>query len=716
MRSAWLVSAAAIPMLLAAEARADGCDPQKGISTCIEADNLWPHAGNSRFFSIGGTTTTPARGLSFGLVGTYLKQPIGLTVASAEPGGSTVFAVDDRFDASLLFALGVTDRLELTLVAPVTLYQSGAGLSGIIGGGPTLPRSAVRDFRFGFALALLARPRTGEERGPAVTARFELGMPVGTQVAFASAPGAVFAPSVVFDWRIGRVLVAAEAFARVRPEAPLANATIGTQIGGSAGVMVDVLPERWLTVGGEMFAAPTISKQLLDPRDTSGASAKPLAPGEWIASVSNARLLGGDVVVSLGGGASLPFVPHAVTSPKYRLDFSIRYAPTGRDTDGDGVLDRDDKCPTEKEDRDGFQDADGCPDPDNDGDGIPDAQDKCRDAPEDFDGHEDADGCPDLDDDHDGVPDEQDKCRNEPEDRDGFQDADGCPDPDNDGDGIPDVRDKCPNDPEDFDGFQDADGCPDPDNDRDGVLDAQDKCPNDPEDRDGFQDADGCSDPDNDEDGVLDAQDKCPNEAETINGVADEDGCPEPNARSLVRWEGDRVIVDAPARFPAGKAALPPDLLKQARMMAQLARGRAPLGSVVIETYPDRAGDTSLRGAELAASRAEAVKKVFVDAGVPADIISAVPGDPVAKRAPPRAGLRRHGAKEGPRSPRREGQARRERPEMNVRESRRTRHLVIRLDRGDELPAALVRALDEAEARSAFISGVGALEAAEVAI
>lgn len=52
---------------------------------------------------------------------------------------------------------------------------------------------------------------------------------------------------------------------------------------------------------------------------------------------------------------------------------------------------------------------------------------------------------------------------------------------------------------------------------------------------------------------------------------------------------------------------------------------------------------------------------------------------------------------------------------MNVREAHRTRHLVIRLDRGDELPAALARALDEADAQSGFITGVGALEAAELA-
>ncbi|HEY2370375.1 MAG TPA: hypothetical protein VGH87_28460, partial [Polyangiaceae bacterium] len=35
------------------------------------------------------------------------------------------------------------------------------------------------------------------------------------------------------------------------------------------------------------------------------------------------------------------------------------------DRDGDGVVDDLDKCPDEPEDHDGFQDDDGCPDPDN---------------------------------------------------------------------------------------------------------------------------------------------------------------------------------------------------------------------------------------------------------------------------------------------------------------------------------------------------------------
>jgi OOP family OmpA-OmpF porin len=100
-------------------------------------------------------------------------------------------------------------------------------------------------------------------------------------------------------------------------------------------------------------------------------------------------------------------------------------------------------------------------DKDTDGDGIPDSIDKCPNEPEDKDGFEDEDGCPDLDNDKDGILDKDDKCPNEAEDKDGFEDEDGCPDLDNDKDGIPDDKDKCPNEPETVNGYQDDDGCPD---------------------------------------------------------------------------------------------------------------------------------------------------------------------------------------------------------------------------------------------------------------
>jgi outer membrane protein OmpA-like peptidoglycan-associated protein len=128
------------------------------------------------------------------------------------------------------------------------------------------------------------------------------------------------------------------------------------------------------------------------------------------------------------------------------------------DADRDGILDKLDKCPNQSEDKDGFEDDDGCPDPDNDKDGIPDRIDNCPNEAEDVDGFEDLDGCPDPDNDQDGVADAMDKC---PDEAQGLNGKDGCASHDGDGDGIPDDLDKCPNQPEAFNGYQDDDGCPD---------------------------------------------------------------------------------------------------------------------------------------------------------------------------------------------------------------------------------------------------------------
>jgi OOP family OmpA-OmpF porin len=95
-----------------------------------------------------------------------------------------------------------------------------------------------------------------------------------------------------------------------------------------------------------------------------------------------------------------------------------------KDTDGDGIPDSKDKCPNDPEDKDGFQDDDGCPDPDNDGDGVLDKDDKCPIEA----GPAENQGCPDKDTDGDGIVDRLDKCPDQPETKNGFQDADGCPD------------------------------------------------------------------------------------------------------------------------------------------------------------------------------------------------------------------------------------------------------------------------------------------------
>ena len=70
-----------------------------------------------------------------------------------------------------------------------------------------------------------------------------------------------------------------------------------------------------------------------------------------------------------------------------------------QDNDRDGIAaDKRDECPNKAEDRDGWEDADGCPDEDNDEDGINDSEDECPNDPETLNDIEDEDGCPDGDD------------------------------------------------------------------------------------------------------------------------------------------------------------------------------------------------------------------------------------------------------------------------------------------------------------------------------
>jgi hypothetical protein len=134
------------------------------------------------------------------------------------------------------------------------------------------------------------------------------------------------------------------------------------------------------------------------------------------------------------------------------------------DNDGDGIADLDDRiCPLDKEDGAGPQPKDGCPADkrDTDSDGLYDPTDACYEQEEDVDGFEDWDGCPDPDQDKDGVADEDDRCAVCPEDVDGFEDGDGCPEQDNDRDGFADGKDQCPAEAEVLNGISDFDGCPD---------------------------------------------------------------------------------------------------------------------------------------------------------------------------------------------------------------------------------------------------------------
>jgi OOP family OmpA-OmpF porin len=133
----------------------------------------------------------------------------------------------------------------------------------------------------------------------------------------------------------------------------------------------DFVPEAG--VGARVAIGPSwglrVDGRMLLPPATTG----PGSTVDW-------ELLAG-VYASYGGKKAAPRPPPAPPPPP--------------DRDGDGVPDAVDRCPDDPEDRDGWQDDDGCPDLDNDGDGIPDLVDRCPNQPETWNGYQDEDGCPD---------------------------------------------------------------------------------------------------------------------------------------------------------------------------------------------------------------------------------------------------------------------------------------------------------------------------------
>ncbi|MBL7728643.1 MAG: OmpA family protein [Dinghuibacter sp.] len=115
-----------------------------------------------------------------------------------------------------------------------------------------------------------------------------------------------------------------------------------------------------------------------------------------------------------------------------------------KDSDGDGIFDKDDACPSVP----GVAKYNGCPVPDTDGDGINDDNDKCPTVA----GTAKYNGCPIPDTDGDGINDEEDKCPSQA----GVARYQGCPIPDGDGDGVNDEEDKCPT----VAGIRENQGCP----------------------------------------------------------------------------------------------------------------------------------------------------------------------------------------------------------------------------------------------------------------
>jgi large repetitive protein len=516
------------------------------------------------------------------LDGTGLLAPGKLVLGLDADYASRPLIVEDTADVKhalvrqaiggeLRAAVGVARWLEIGALVPVTAFQSGDTLANV-----TPPSTAgLEAVRAGIKARLAGTGSAGPGLGISLLAA----IPTGAGGGLVHEHGFGGEGNLFTDWRRAGLTLAAGAGARLREATHLYDVALGDEL------LVHAAADLQLDLRASVFAELSGATALGHPWASSKQSPLEVLFG------GRARLGAAQVF-----GAAGPGLTDGYGTPVFRIVAGLAWSNAPLDLDQDGVPDDVDRCPLVPEDRDGFQDEDGCPDPDNDNDGIPDALDKCP---------------------------------NQPEDRDGFQDEDGCPDPDNDRDGIPDAKDKCPDQPETKNGYQDDDGCPDKnmhlvDADKDGVMDDVDKCPNEPEDKDGFEDADGCPDPDNDKDGIPDAKDKCPNEPETINGVEDEDGCPD---KGLVTLKEGELETLKPIFFATDRARVRHAFRPTLDAVAAVLVAHPEIGRCAIEGHTDATGPEEWNR-KLSLARAQAVATYIEGKGVdPKRVVAIGQGD-----------------------------------------------------------------------------------------
>ena len=465
----------------------------------------------------------------------YANHPVTLRL----PGTNAVAyrPVANFLGADLTAAVGLGARMSLGLDLPVLLYQEGStGLPATVASTSSVPKDGIGDLAFDLKGALISN----EGGGFGLSAIGSVTVPTGDETSFLGDGAAAVTVRALADYSLVFADVQASVGYtlhtehRTWPDASVGGYRFGDTIPWNVGVRISPTIfrlDRTNRQTWEIAAHGWLPAGPVGPFGTGQAGSAALSPA--LLALSDRISLGHNRDVFALAGVDIG-LNTAVGVPTVRALVSVGWAPRLHDQDRDGVPDDVDQCPEIAEDRDGFEDADGCPDIDDDDDGIIDAEDACPRVKGVPSTDPKKNGCPAPDADGDGIPDDVDACPKLK----GVASTDpkrnGCPVADRDHDGIPDDIDKCPDQPEDKDGFQDEDGCPDPDNDGDGIPDTSDACVNVPGEPSTDPKRNGCPNPDRDGDGYDNDADECPDAAEVYNGVKDEDGCPDEGGRALV--------------------------------------------------------------------------------------------------------------------------------------------------------------------------------------
>jgi outer membrane protein OmpA-like peptidoglycan-associated protein len=509
---------------------------------------------------------------SAGLFLHFVDDPIQVTL-NGEP---VARLVDDQLKGEFSAALGLFDWMEIGLILPVALYQTGDA-SPAYDLAEGIGSFALGDLRVVPKVRLLDREWLG---GVGASLSIPVYLPTGDDSSFNSDGSVRAEPRLAVDYKhdSGFQFVTNVGY-QIRPERVARNFVSGNSVKWGAGLVVP-LGTPSVALMADIFG----SVAMPDGRDINTGDLVDNSKGRPMEALGGLRFeLPANLLAQVGGGAGLT---DSVGSPDFRVFAGLTWSPVGPDdTDGDGILDPDDACPTEPEDKDGWEDLDGCPDTDNDGDLILDVDDSCPD---------------------------------EAEDVDTFEDENGCPDPDNDADGVLDGDDKCPL----VAGPAENTGCPWGDTDGDGLMDNNDECPNDAEDKDGFEDEDGCPDIDNDKDGFLDGDDKCPNEPETINGKDDDDGCPD-EGESKVRVTAEKIEILEKVFFDTNKDSIKTRSFDILNQVASVIKANPQITLIQVEGHTDDRGNDA-PNLELSQRRADSVLRYLVARGLDTNRMRAV--------------------------------------------------------------------------------------------
>ncbi len=359
--------------------------------------------------------------------------------------------VSGRLGGSLVGSFGLYDRFQLGLSVPLILSQQ-QDLGG-------MPENATS---FGLGdLRLIPKVRLLRQDKAPVALSLMLGftVPTSTSSDFMGDSGAVFQPEIAVSRNFSSGLrTALNLGYRMRGQTNVLDLVVDDELFGHVGVGY-----RFSDTGGPPLEIDLTFALATGADDIFGAFNRNYAETK----IGGSYDISGPLILFAAAGVG---VAEGFGTPDWRVLAGVRFqkraeakAPAPKpiirvvkkelDRDKDGILDKDDACPLKPENKNGYKDADGCPEtiPDTDNDGLDDLKDKCPKQAEDDDDFEDEDGCPDTDNDKDGMLDTVDACPMKP----GPKENKGCPDTDRDGDTVVDRKDNCPDQP----GSVDNHGC-----------------------------------------------------------------------------------------------------------------------------------------------------------------------------------------------------------------------------------------------------------------